>query len=351
MFQPQNQALTVDDSGTQLTFFDTGPPSRNNYTTLVAVHGIIFNNKIFRKLAAHSFTRGIRVIAINRRGYSESTPFSVEQKAERASVPPQSTWLHDRGIEIAKFIDGLIQKEHLPEVSVDAETGSVTGGVVILGWSAGASYTNATIACVEHLEAAIQSRLGTHLRGNIVYDAPSIALGKPLPAKTYWHELDTFIPPVARIPSFMQWMTSYFKHNNLASRDPELLEYVLPGLDRAPSIWNMSTGDIAAMSEEEIYAVQESPGLISGSLLEPAARAYETSVFGKQVRQLLPHLQTLVVCGDSTVPYIISAFWAIQEDDKANGGGNVRYQLVPGANHFMHWDEPEKTLDALLEIL
>ena len=34
--------IVVDNKGTELAYIDSGPPSRDVYTTIIALHGVVF---------------------------------------------------------------------------------------------------------------------------------------------------------------------------------------------------------------------------------------------------------------------------------------------------------------------
>ena len=41
-----SSTIIVDDTGTQLAYIDSGPPSGTVYTTIFAVHGIVFTSRL-----------------------------------------------------------------------------------------------------------------------------------------------------------------------------------------------------------------------------------------------------------------------------------------------------------------
>lgn len=38
----------------------------------------------------------------------------------------------------------------------------------------------------------------------------------------------------------MVWVTSYFKHGDLSTRNPDVLEYLIPARSRVPTYYNFS---------------------------------------------------------------------------------------------------------------
>ena len=125
-----------------------------------------FSPAIFKKVSAICCAKGVRFVAINRRGYSGSTPFGDLDKLvlTNGTSEAKTEWLRARGFEIATFIDTFIQRENLPPVSAEGNR----GGAALLGWSAGTLFTAATIAHVPALPPPVQARLASYLRVHIL---------------------------------------------------------------------------------------------------------------------------------------------------------------------------------------
>lgn len=164
--------------------------------------------------------------------------------------------------------------------------------------------------------------------------------------------------------NFAQWIASYFDHGDLSKRDPDVLEYISPSLTRRSSISNMSLDQISDIVETDAgYPVDLSFIIPSQALLEAV---YTKVNFDKALKKQIPHLRNTFIAGDLAASFSLAALWALQEDDEKNGGGNIKFIVVPNANHFvswflsmdavfdqcapqMHWDDPEKTVEAYLE--
>lgn len=84
--------------------------------------------------------------------------------------PEQKTeWLKERGHEIARLIDFLIQKHNLPGLSWK-DKNELVGGVILVGWSLGVGEVNSALANVDTLpDDGIRYRLGVYLRGVIIH--------------------------------------------------------------------------------------------------------------------------------------------------------------------------------------
>ena len=76
----------------------------------------------------------------------------------------RDAWHRDRGHDVGLFIHKLIKKENIPPISADRKT----GGIMLLGWSAGAGDANATIAHADTLQSDVRSHLALYIRSLII---------------------------------------------------------------------------------------------------------------------------------------------------------------------------------------
>ena len=96
------------------------------------------------------------MICLSRREYEGSSPYTDEElKAmNHGSEEEQAKFLHEQGVLIALFVDGIIQTLSLPKA----------GGVTIVGWSLGNIFTIALRTCIGDLPVDIQERLRSYTR-------------------------------------------------------------------------------------------------------------------------------------------------------------------------------------------
>jgi hypothetical protein len=128
------------------------------------------------------------------------------------------------------------------------------------------------------------------------------------------------------------WLTSYFQHSGLPARDLQGLD-VVPSMTRAPSLWNISMTEAADIIEMVPCNTFDNPFLMS---CHPQTNAlYKAAIFDKAYKDKLPHMKSWLLVGDASLAVCISALWSVQDDDKAHGGGNVNYKVLPGMNHFV----------------
>ncbi|KAK7046737.1 Alpha/Beta hydrolase protein [Favolaschia claudopus] len=336
------QTLAVDINGTVLAYTDSGKPASDVYITIFALHGMGFNGGIFKRLAAVAPKKNIRLVAINRRQYEGSTPFGPEAAIPITGSEDEKTkFLASRGIELANFAATFIEKNNLPPISADGKT----GGVAFLGWSAGNNLTCAAVANIDGLSAGAQARLRSHLRAHIMYEAPSIVIGLPLPPDNWFPHMDKSMPAEKHTPMFTNWITSYFDHGDLATKDLKVLNYHLPSPYRRPSVYSMTREEFDAivdMGPEEFAPLFMSQAQAAANL--------NKACFSETIKSLVPALKTTFIAGERSASYAIAAMWSLESENEARGG-ELKTVLIPGANHFYHWEEPEEALQVFVDAL
>ncbi|KIJ91196.1 hypothetical protein K443DRAFT_14603 [Laccaria amethystina LaAM-08-1] len=339
------KTIKVDALGTKLSYLDSGSPVGTAYETIFIVHGIIFTNGMQRVLKLAP-TSGLRIVAINRRDYPHSSPFSPAELDTMAtgSDTDKVIFLSNRGLEIMTFIDEFIQQYELPPISGDGKT----GGVALAGWSLGNIVTCAAISSAERLSPGVKFRLAKYLRALVLQDPPTVALG--LPARPTWFPLyDPQIPARERVDYTCQWLTSYFKHGALETRSPDALSVYLGSTHRAPSIFNMHNN-----LSEILYpppVTDGSDGYLMRNFESQLLANYRKACFDPATRVLLPKMKIWELSFDATLPNCILALWGIQDDNTAHGGDLVNFEVVHGANHFMHWDDPSEMIEVYKKLV
>ncbi|KAA1475623.1 hypothetical protein DENSPDRAFT_763553, partial [Dentipellis sp. KUC8613] len=341
-----------DSGGVRLGYIDSGVPAGASsraptYPTIFVVHGGLFTSTTFLRLADSCYERNIRLVALNRRSYPSSTPLAPPSFPSLTSAAKRA-WLAARGVELLQFIDAFIERERLPPIS----RGGEAGGVALVGVGIGAAYTCAAVASMGIVAGGEGGRVGGYLRAHILQEPPPSALGLPTPAEIYTPLNDTALPSHTRLGAHTLWVTSYFSHRDidLSSHDRGALECVLPALTRVPTAWRLDT-DAGALDDAP-YDALEAP-LLAHCARELRALC-EEAMWGAEVSMWAPALRRAAVCGDMAPAEGVCGFWALREEDRRRKGSTVwidamRFVVVPGGNHLMQWDEPEKTVDGYVE--
>ena len=139
----------------------------------------------------------MRLVTMDRRGYAGSTPFSEEEtslidpllsvtssedetpsatsRSNRVVSGHYTTFLQQRGAEMARFLAWFIEKENVPPRSKGA--GRAIGGISLLGYSLGNITTLSMLAFASTLDPGLMKKLEPYLRKVIMF-------GKHLTRKT-----------------------------------------------------------------------------------------------------------------------------------------------------------------------
>ena len=107
------------------------------------------------------------MVCVNRRDYPGTTLYTPAELKALSEMDEEghAAILEARGIELAAFLDALIDTLSLPGLTPDGKE----GGLALMGWSMGNMFTLSTIASVSSLEPQIQTRLQSYLRKLIMF--------------------------------------------------------------------------------------------------------------------------------------------------------------------------------------
>ncbi|KAH8989578.1 alpha/beta-hydrolase [Lactarius akahatsu] len=331
-------------------FLDTGPPPihQKDYVTLVMVHGRGGTADFFSRLLPLAGKLGARVVAINRRDYPGSTPFSEEDRALLFSTtydtPAASDhadhYMKARAGEFYDFLSQLVKSEELP-----------INSIILAGWSLGTAFVNSFLAYGPSFDLELWGAgLSQHIRRVIAYDPPSLAMGYPFPDGYYFPLND---PPISQEKEvFPSWVTGHYA-------DGDTLETLSlrNALDEpSPTITRMSHEDLASTFHEPPTLLDGSDTVIQKSGVDRGvfSRLREAALFAPQHSEIAwPNVEFRYVCCDRSVwlmPWGIWSFGAEIDQVRKDGKRIRKHSVVrmKGANHCAHWDEPERTLRLLL---
>ncbi|KAF8716354.1 hypothetical protein AX14_012383 [Amanita brunnescens Koide BX004] len=289
-----------------------------------------FSAPTFKRVQDAAIKKGVRFVALNRRNYPGTTPYSEEEinALVNGTKEQKDAWHRDRGHEVGIFIHNLISKENIPPISADRET----GGIILLGWSAGAGDANATIAHANTLPSDIRSHLALYIRSVIIQDSHRVMFGG-LPDPTEPSPLiDDKVTPKERLQQFAYWVSGYFKHGDISVQTTDVLSRGEPSIIHPPSITNMTADEqeeMICMGKESEY---ELPYMISSQ--EQFAYAYREAFFGDAVRTLFPGFKATFLAGELSPAFGISAYWKLGNDIKETGK-SFGLRLIPDSNHFV----------------
>ncbi|TBU49451.1 hypothetical protein BD309DRAFT_851425 [Dichomitus squalens] len=347
---------------------DSGAPQGStDYTTIVLLHGYGWHGGTFARLIPIAGRYNARVVLVNRQDYPGAKPFTLEERAEllKAAIELKTNPLSARdrldalmkgqAREVYNLLIHLVAYYDIPPARPEANT----GGIIIGGWSFGATWMAALLANVASFPVH-GIELGRYVRRVIFFDAPDVALGFPTLPDLYFPLADRTIPAEKRAQLFAEWVTAYFHQGDV----PEQYESRRYLASPPPTF--------TVMTEEERQSTQHhTPGdsrggsdhLLMGS-------GYESGLFAslrKNALRLPPPNAFLV--GDAWKDVEVRNLWCdhsfwlalwnevnlrreIEEERRAGISLRpVTFVRVRGANHFVHWDEPERAMCAILELV
>ncbi|KAF8215076.1 hypothetical protein K438DRAFT_1955069 [Mycena galopus ATCC 62051] len=352
--------VSIPDKGIEFFFTDSGAPGNAlDYTTLILVHGhtyhggkfsvsatlFIFTKSLalFRKLLPLAAARSLRIVCINRREYPGSTPHIAEELRVYTSGTDQerATLMNEAGINLALAVDGIIQQCSLQSA----------GGVALCGWSLGNSFIMAAMASVFCLPSETTKRLQSVIQTFILWDPPSQALGMPSPPKGYIPLYDQDLAPAARGLAFGKWVTSYFTHGDLSTRDPDQLNYRdtdpsrKPTFDDTPIEELLSIVDMSVGDKCDTILVEPPFAAVLSALTEKA-------LFDPEIRAAWRGTKVSYMYATATSWNGYLALWDIERRvEAAQGNAPIAFRLIQGANHFVMWEDPSLTLDELISCI
>ncbi|KAH9924426.1 Alpha/Beta hydrolase protein [Fomitopsis serialis] len=356
---------TVDEFGSQCYYVDTGAPPNSNYTTLVLIHGAGFQGAIFERLFVHAAKHNMRLVAVNMRDYAGSTPYSPSDLADLGGdVERQAAALHARGLEILAFLLWYIRKEGIPLLSAKTRGGWIGGGgISLLAWSWGCKMALSCIACAQQLSHDDRELLAGYMRALILLDPSARAFGAPMiPFEDCYNPFeDASLTPDARQKSFPEWASGYYAHS------PAILD-ALPSRAYAEACAGLSTNRIAdppphqtptllRMSSDELGKVANEDVMAHSHMFYVFM---DDKVYKDTMRRALhdtsvwPGLRVALLWCDMSVSATVMSSWGLlkeYQDEWPAGGRRIDAVRMKGANHFPHWDYPERTMQLLADII
>ncbi|PBK85367.1 hypothetical protein ARMGADRAFT_1018040 [Armillaria gallica] len=330
----------VDANGTVLFFTDSGPVTGStDYTTVVIFHGSAFTGHTFHKLLPMAAENNLRLVILNRRHYAGSTKYTDEELAELREG--KTEFLQRLGSESAYFLAWFIKTNDIPKISADGKS----GGLATIGWSFGTATPLAILSHPEVIPTETYDALGPYFRQMIFYDPPHLAFGYDQPLDRYNPFADPDLKTTeAMFANFGYWVSTYYDHPDLASRSPDGLDFSKRGT--RPSIENMTPDDMKVGFDGETAGRMEFPMYFPP--MQPTIRQQtETALYDEEaIKKILPKLEIVhQFCTAS--PWYCA--WAFFENKRLAPKRPIRYIEIPGANHFVHWDDPKAYMEATVK--
>ncbi|KAI0365120.1 alpha/beta-hydrolase [Pilatotrama ljubarskyi] len=343
-------------------FLDSGAPEGSaEYTTVVIIHGWGWHSGSFKRLLPFAKQYNARVVLVNRRDYPGSDPYTPEElaTAARLATTPDSpetaaeaeAFMRDRAREVYNFLADFVRRERIPRAQTNA------GGLVVVGWSLGSVWITALLANVRLFPEG-DVKLSEYVRRVILYDASFLCLGYTSPPGAYQPLYDASLPDTERVARFGSWITGYYAHGDVFAQGASALEFCDALTDPAPTATRMTPEDLAETTYAPVQGPGGSEGLIARACVTHGtyARQKEGAFYPREPVDGASNWGDVEVrhlwCDRSVweMPWCVKLFTEELEEARKVGKKprNVVFVRFKGANHFAHWDLPEKTLKAFL---
>ncbi|CCM02472.1 uncharacterized protein FIBRA_04572 [Fibroporia radiculosa] len=362
----------VSSQGISLYYEDALPPGNSTtYVTVFLVHGTMFHSAIFRRLIPYAVHQKLRLVLINLRDYPESTRYTPRELQELASPDQgiQATAIAARGLEIAEFIRWFIETKCIPAISKTSDSiRSSTGGFSLLGWSSGNCQTIPLLAHADKTPEATRRLFDEYFRTFIIYDMSSMSMGEQPPDGLYEPFNDEKLSNSEKESLFPLWVSSYFTQITLPSTD-DSESPMFTSMLLARTVVNDGKGT----SQDENSQFYPTAAKMTPELLaelcdsEVMARSQDLfqranpTIYQENIRRALFQCP-LDAGGDGpiwTKVRVHIAWCDMATSDGVFAANRVKYRAklcredtkdwrrvsfhkLERANHFMHWDDPER---------
>ncbi|KLO10048.1 alpha/beta-hydrolase [Schizopora paradoxa] len=373
LFESMQKAV-INSEGIRLAYIDSGPVPGDNYTTLVCIHGYQYSALSFARLLPKAAEHNLRVIALNRRDYAGSSPFSSNELAaiDRGEPESQDEFFKKRGLEIAEFLVWVTEELGIPKARSTVSPGGKSqpkGGLCLLGWSLG---TNTALAFLAHLSSypsTVREKLQGYLRTLVLYDPPLSTLGYPLPTEgVYSPFTDPEIPKSEMPAAFARFITGYYSHpyyalgttgsDDITAAEKKFNLSVLQTKPLPPASAERPASSDAPGGAELLATIDDAPCARSEKAFMSAAPHVLRALLSKSVvfesnegeeNSQFSNVDVRILHGTDTLWGIVWGIWELERelerwDSEWRKRRDVSFTKMDGANHFIHWDEPDRFL-------
>ena len=164
-------------------------------------------------------------------------------------------------------------------------------------------------------------------------DPPSHALGFPVPSGGYTPLLDQDIPEEARGPAFAKWVSSYYKHGDLSSRDVSQLNQREGDTSKKPTTDTIPLEELLTITDFGPAAKCETFIIDSHQFISAFINQTTKALFDPKIRESWGEENPVwfVYC-EASFWLAVYAAWNLKKEDK---NSEISFISIPGANHFV----------------
>jgi len=301
----------------------------------------------FQKLLPLAAQHKLRIVLLNRREYPGSKPLSEDELGQFDSPDDRKheEFFGGRAQELAEFLATFAAKENLPKACADR----AAGGVAVMGWSAGNAYSMCLLSHASAIKDTSRAQLEPFLRSLVIFDTPGYVIGRPTVQGGKFILLDSSYTLEDRAKIFGHWVSSYFDHPNVTSHKLEDLKFVPDAIVQTEATTSrLSEAEYRALVSPEAALKVDAPAVLYPP--EEFAQWTKRALFDDSLAQKYwPRLKVAAIWCERSCWTCVDGGWGLEDlrkeyDDLGVQGRPLKVTMMPGANHFPHWDEPERAL-------
>ncbi|EKM52027.1 uncharacterized protein PHACADRAFT_262480 [Phanerochaete carnosa HHB-10118-sp] len=286
---------------------------------------------------------------MNSRDYSGSTPYTPDELSDYTShkVDVQAAAVRRWGNEICRFLAHVCLRIGIPRTTGAGDRKS--GGLILLTWSLAVTAAFSILGDPRTLGTELSSQLAPYLRRVILYDGSALTAGVDPNLMLTWPIADPLVPLEQKAAKFHEWVSSYSTpHPDGAPITVEAL-HARTVLPRPPTLSTLTPADLQRVTNPEV-------ALRSALIVNTDRGIHQRHAHAtfSDAEAVLPDVEVAVWWCDQT---FWMAVWGAkvfedfikEEPDAGKRKREAWIFKVKDANHFLHWDEPERMVRLLAE--
>ena len=140
------------------------------------------------------------------------------------------------------------------------------------------------------------------------------------------------VPKEARASAFAKWVSSYYKHGDLGSRDFTQLEQRVGDTSKKPTTETIPLEELITIIDSGAGAKCDTFIIESLHFLPVFNKQTTKALFDPKIREDWGERPVWCVCCEASIWDVHYAAWNLEEKDKIS---EINFKSVPGANHFV----------------
>ncbi|EJD46967.1 hypothetical protein AURDEDRAFT_164028 [Auricularia subglabra TFB-10046 SS5] len=213
---------------------DSGHPGVAEYAAVILIHGMGWHGASFHRMFPFAAAAGLRLVALNRRGYPGTSPYTAAELDMMSS--DHAEFRRTQGLGLARAIIHIADELDLPE-----------GRLGVLAWSAGTWFLLAMLSAIDdaRMSTRERARLGQLVGRAILVEPPCELVGDVPSVDAY-----TALRSNPELERSQHLATGYFEHQGtaLASRAVHDLNFDTMLPSPGPLLDRLTAEEIAEMT-------------------------------------------------------------------------------------------------------